>query len=158
MAVKSTKVTGPSVKPDARYGSLLVAKFINYIMQDGKKATAEKIFYGAMEVIADRSRGLDPMDVFETAIRNVKPLVEVKSKRVGGATYQVPVEVSRKRQQTLAIRWLLAAIKGRKGRPFHERLAMELIDAYNKEGNAIRTRENTHRMAEANKAFAHFAW
>ena len=158
MAVKSTKVTGPSLKPDPRYGSLLVAKFINSIMERGKKTTAERAFYRAMDEIGRKSHGLDPLEVFETAVKNVKPLVEVKSKRVGGATYQVPVEVSRKRQQTLAIRWLLEATRARKGRPFYEKLSAELIDAYNKEGNAIRTRENTHRMAEANKAFAHFAW
>jgi len=158
MAVKSTKVTGPGIKPDSRYNSVLVAKFINCIMRDGKKSTAEKSFYTAMDLIGKRSAGMDPIDVFESAIRNVKPMVEVKSKRVGGATYQVPIEVNRKRQQTLAFRWLLQATRSRKGRPFHEKLAAELIDAYNKEGNAIRTRENTHRMAEANKAFAHFAW
>jgi small subunit ribosomal protein S7 len=127
-------------------------------MERGKKSTSERIFYGALDIIAEKARGMNPLDVFEAAVRNVKPLVEVKSKRVGGATYQVPVEVSRKRQQTLAIRWILEAARGRKGRPFHERLAAELVDAYNKEGNAIKTRENTHRMAEANKAFAHFAW
>ena len=158
MAVKSTKVTGPGIKPDARYGSVLVAKFINCIMRGGKKSTAEKAFYDALDLIGKRSRGLDPLEVFESAIRNVKPMVEVKSKRVGGATYQVPIEVNRKRQQTLAIRWLLEATRSRKGRPFYEKLAAELVDAYNKEGNAIRTRENTHRMAEANKAFAHIAW
>ena len=148
--------TGIGVKPDARYGSLLVSKFINCLMYDGKKSLAEGVFYDAMAQIADKLK-VDPLPVFEQGIENAKPLVEVRSKRIGGANYQVPVEVNRKRQQTLAIRWILEAIRGRKGRPIAEKLAQELIDCYNKTGTTVQKRENTHRMAEANKAFSHFA-
>ncbi|MBA3699385.1 MAG: 30S ribosomal protein S7 [Planctomycetes bacterium] len=148
--------TGGGVKPDGRYNSLLVSKFVNCLMYDGKKVTAEAIFYGAMKQIADKLKA-DPLPVFEQALENVKPLVEVRSKRIGGANYQVPVEVNRKRQQTLAIRWILEAVRTRKGRPIAEKLAQELTDCYNKTGTTIQKRENTHRMAEANKAFSHFA-
>jgi small subunit ribosomal protein S7 len=148
--------TGPGMKPDARYNSLVVAKFINCLMLDGKKSTAERVFYDALEQIANKLK-VDPLHVFEEAIENSRPLVEVRSKRVGGANYQVPVEVKPKRQQTLAIRWILEAVRGRKGRPTAEKLSQELIDCYNKTGATIQKRENTHRMAEANKAFSHFA-
>jgi small subunit ribosomal protein S7 len=148
--------TGPGLKPDARYGNLAVTKFINCLMWDGKKSVAEGVFYGAMEQIADKLKS-DPLPVFEQAIENAKPLVEVRSKRIGGANYQVPVEVNKRRQQTLAIRWILEAVRTRKGRPTGEKLAQELIDCYNKTGTTIQKRENTHRMAEANKAFSHFA-
>jgi len=158
MPVKSTKVTGPGLKPDPRYNNVLAAKLINYIMQRGKKSVAEKIFYSATERIEDRLKTDDPMKVVEEAINNVKPIVEVKSRRVGGANYQVPVPVTPKRQQTLALRWIMQAARGKKGRKFQEALAQELMDAYKKEGAAMTVRENTHRMAEANKAFAHFAW
>jgi small subunit ribosomal protein S7 len=147
---------GGTLKPDTRYGSLVVAKFINCLMYDGKKSTAEGVFYGAMEQIADKLKG-DPLPVFEQGLENAKPLVEVRSKRIGGANYQVPVEVNKKRGQTLAIRWILEAVRTRKGRPMAEKLAQELIDCYNKAGTTIQKRENTHRMAEANKAFSHFA-
>jgi small subunit ribosomal protein S7 len=147
---------GADLKPDARYGSLVVSKFVNCLMYDGKKSVAESVFYGAMEQIADKLKA-DPLPVFDQAIENAKPMVEVRSKRVGGANYQVPIEVSRRRQQTLAIRWILEAVRGRKGRPVAEKLAQELIDCYNKTGTTIQKRENTHRMAEANKAFSHFA-
>ncbi len=147
---------GSNLKPDIRYGSLVVAKFVNCLMYDGKKSTAEEVFYGAMNQIADKLKA-DPLPVFEQAIENAKPLVEVRSKRIGGANYQVPVEVNKKRQQTLAIRWILEAVRSRKGRPTGEKLAQELIDCYNKTGTTIQKRENTHRMAEANKAFSHFA-
>ncbi len=147
---------GPELKPDTRFGSLVVAKFINCLMYDGKKSTAEGVFYGAMEQIADKLKS-DPLPVFDQALENAKPLVEVRSKRIGGANYQVPVEVNKKRQQTLAIRWILEAVRTRKGRPMAEKLAQELIDCYNKSGTTIQKRENTHRMAEANKAFSHFA-
>ena len=152
----SMQWVGSDIKPDTRYGSLVVSKFINCLMYDGKKSVAEGVFYGAMEQIADKLKA-DPLPVFEQAIENAKPLVEVRSKRIGGANYQVPVEVNRRRQQTLAIRWMLEAIRGRKGRPIAEKLAQELIDCYNKTGTTIQKRENTHRMAEANKAFSHFA-
>ena len=158
MAVKSTKVTGPGVKPDARYDSDLVSKFINCLMHGGKKSVSERIFYRALDSIARRIVDVNPLEVFETAVNNVKPLVEVKSRRVGGATYQVPIKVSQDRRLALAIRWILTAARSRKGRPMDVRLASELMDGYRKEGVAMSQRENTHRMAEANKAFAHFAW
>jgi small subunit ribosomal protein S7 len=147
---------GPSLKPDARFGSIMASKFINCLMYDGKKSVAEGVFYTAMDQIADKLKA-DPLPVFEQAIENAKPLVEVRSKRIGGANYQVPVEVNKRRQQTLAIRWILEAVRTRKGRPTAEKLAQELIDCYNKTGTTIQKRENTHRMAEANKAFSHFA-
>jgi small subunit ribosomal protein S7 len=127
-------------------------------MWDGKKEIAQRVFYDAMELISQRLRDVSPLDVFETAVNNVKPVLEVRSKRVGGATYQVPMQVGPKRQQSLAFRWIIQAARAKKGRPMAERLATELIDAYNKQGGAMTTRENVHRMAEANKAFAHFAW
>jgi small subunit ribosomal protein S7 len=148
--------TGVSLKPDGRYGSLLVAKFVNCLMYDGKKSLAEALFYDAMAQIADKTKA-DPLPIFQQAIENAKPLVEVRSKRIGGANYQVPVQVNQKRQQTLAIRWILEAVRTRKGRPTAEKLAQELVDCYNKTGTTIQKRENTHRMAEANKAFSHFA-
>jgi small subunit ribosomal protein S7 len=148
--------TGGGLKPDPRFGDLVAAKFINCLMYDGKKSTAEGVFYTAMDVIADKLK-TDPLPVFQQAIENAKPLVEVRSKRIGGANYQVPVEVTKKRQQTLAVRWILEAVRSRKGRPTGEKLAQELIDCYNKTGTTIQKRENTHRMAEANKAFSHFA-
>ncbi len=127
-------------------------------MRKGKKSVAEKVFYDAMEAIGKKMPDIESLEVFEIAVNNVKPLVEIKSKRVGGATYQVPVEVPKQRQQSLAFRWIIDAAKGKKGRPMYQRLADELIDAYKKQGAAITQRENTHKMAEANKAFAHFAW
>ncbi len=148
--------TGGGLKPDARHGSLIVAKFINCLMWDGKKSVAEGVFYGAMDQIADKLKS-DPLPVFEQAIENAKPMVEVRSKRIGGMNYQVPVEVNKRRQQTLAIRWILEAVRTRKGRPTGEKLAQELVDCYNKTGTTIQKREATHRMAEANKAFSHFA-
>ncbi len=148
----------PAVKPDVRYDSTLVSKFVNSLMKAGKKSTAEKAFYTAMDTLGKKYPNVEPLQIFENAVGNVKPLVEVKSKRVGGATYQVPFEVNRKRQQSLAIRWIIASARKRKGRPMAERLAIELVEAYNKQGGAYTTRENTHKMAEANKAFAHFAW
>ena len=155
LAYRSTEVF---LQPDIKYKSKLVSKFINNLMRKGKKSVAEGVFYGAMEVIEKKITDVTPLEMFETAVNNVKPLVEVRSKRVGGATYQVPVEVPKKRQQSLAIRWILGAAKGKKGRPMFQRLADELVDAYKKQGIAITQRENTHKMAEANKAFAHFAW
>jgi len=127
-------------------------------MRKGKKSVAEKVFYEAMGIIEKKISDVEPLEEFDTAVNNVKPLVEVRSKRVGGATYQVPVEVPRKRQIALAFRWIINAAKGKKGRPMFQRLADELVDAYKKQGVAITQRENTHKMAEANKAFAHFAW
>lgn len=146
------------LKPDPMYNSKLVSKFVNCLMLDGKKSIAQKVFYDAMDVIKKKVKDVEPLEVFETAVNNVKPMLEVRSKRVGGASYQVPMQVRSKRQQSLAFRWILAAARGKKGKPMKVRLATELMDAYKKEGNAMTTRENVHRMAEANKAFAHFAW
>ena len=146
------------IKADPRHNSMLASKFINCLMLDGKKTTAQKVFYDALEEISRRNNDVEPIEVFETAIENVKPYIEVRSKRVGGASYQVPMQVNRTRQQSLAIRWLLGAVRDKKGRPMHLKLADELLAAYNKEGVAYTKRENTHRMADANKAFAHFAW
>ena len=146
------------LKPDPKCDSILASKFINCLMWDGKKTTAQALFYRALDEIKKRVPDAEPIEVFTTAVENVKPHIEVRSKRVGGASYQVPMQVSRSRQQSLAIRWLLTAIRDKKGRPTHMRLADELVAAYNREGAAMTKRENTHRMAEANKAFAHFAW
>jgi small subunit ribosomal protein S7 len=146
------------LKPDPVYGDLHVAKFVSCIMRDGKRSVAEKIFYGALELVRQRIADRDPLDVWKQAVENVKPLVEVRSRRVGGANYQVPVEVSGKRQRALSYRWILEAARGRKGKPLHASLAEEFVAAYNKEGGAYLKRENTHKQAEANKAFAHFAW
>jgi small subunit ribosomal protein S7 len=147
-----------SLVKDARYGSLLVSKFINCLMEDGKKNIAQGIFYDAMDIIKKKMPDADPLEIFTTAVENVKPSIEVRSKRVGGAAYQVPMQVNRNRQQSLAIRWLLLATREKKGRPMFEKLAEEVLSAYKREGAAITKRENVHRMADANKAFAHFAW
>jgi small subunit ribosomal protein S7 len=155
---KKFESTERFLKPDVKYQSRLAAKFINGLMWDGKKSTAESIFYGALDVIAERAPDVSPIEVFEKAIEHVKPQVEVRSKRVGGATYQVPVPVTPKRQQSLAFRWIRDACRKRSGKPMHLILADELIAAYNREGAAMSVRENVHKMAEANKAFAHFAW
>jgi small subunit ribosomal protein S7 len=157
MAKKFTAST-EQLGPDPKYNSKLVSKFINCMMWAGKKNTAQSVFYEAMDIVAGKIKDVAALEVFETAIANVKPMLEVRSKRVGGASYQVPMQVSPKRQQSLAFRWILLSSRGKKGKPMAERLASELIDAYNKTGGAITTRENVHRMAEANKAFAHFAW
>ena len=146
------------LRPDARFGSKLVSKFVNCLMYDGKKSVALAVFYDAMEMIERRLPNEQPLEVFNRAIENVKPVIEVRSKRVGGATYQVPMQVNKTRQQTLSIRWLLMAAREKKGRPMHIKLADELLAAFNREGAAISRRENVHRMADANKAFSHFAW
>ena len=144
--------------PDPKYKSLLASKFINSLMWDGKKTTAQKLFYNALDEIGNQLKDTDPIEVFNQAVENVKPQIEVRSKRVGGAAYQVPMQVNRNRQQALAFRWLLLAVREKKGRPTHLCLADELVAAFNREGAAMTRRENVHRMAEANKAFAHFAW
>lgn len=146
------------LSPDPRYGSVLVSKFVNCLMLDGKKSVAQRAFYDAMDRISEKMPGEEAIEVFTTAVNNCKPSVEVRSKRVGGATYQVPTPVKEKRQQTLAIRWILAAVRAKKGRPISISLSEEFMAAYRREGVAMNTRENVHRMAEANKAFAHFAW
>lgn len=157
MAKKFT-ASSDQLKPDPKYSSKLVSKFVNCMMLDGKKNTAQVIFYDAMDIVTGKLKDVPPLEIFETAINNVKPLLEVRSKRVGGASYQVPMQVNPRRQQSLAFRWILASARGKKGKPMCQRLASELMDAYNKQGGAMTTRENVHRMAEANKAFAHFAW
>ena len=146
------------LKPDPRYGSRLASKFVNCLMWSGKKTVARQVFYGALDIVQKRVPNEEPIKVFHEALENVKPHIEVRSKRVGGASYQVPMQVSRARQQSLAIRWILGAVREKKGRPTSLKLADELFAAFNREGNAMTKRENTHRMAEANKAFAHFAW
>jgi small subunit ribosomal protein S7 len=143
---------------DPVHGSLLASKFINCMMWSGKKSNARRVFYGALDIIGEKLKDAKPIEVFTQALENVKPNIEVRSKRVGGASYQVPMQVNRVRQQSLAIRWILGACREKKGRPMHEKLAMELLQAYNREGAAYTKRENVHRMADANKAFAHFAW
>ena len=155
---KKFESTERFLKPDPKFQSRLVAKFINCIMHRGKKSVAERIFYQAMEVVEERQPGVEPLKFFETAVNNIKPAVEVRSRRVGGANYQVPVPVTPRRQLALAIRWILQGARARKGRPMHVRLADELCDAHRREGHAANQRENTHRMAEANKAFSHYAW
>ena len=142
---------------DPKYGSLILAKFINFIMYDGKKSTSEKIIYDALEKIKDKTKG-DPIKIFNEAISNIRPNLEVRSRRVGGATYQVPQEVKTKRSQTLALRWLLEATRKRKNKTMSDKLFNELMDASQKKGSAIKKREDTHKMAESNKAFAHYRW
>jgi small subunit ribosomal protein S7 len=157
MAKKRT-ASSDTLKADPRYNSRLASKFINCLMWQGKKATAQRIFYGAMDQIKKRMPDANPIDVFTTAVENVKPSVEVRSKRVGGATYQVPMQVNKTRQQSLSIRWLIGASRGKAGRPMYLRLAEELMAAFRREGEAMTKRENTIKMADSNKAFAHFAW
>ena len=158
MAYKKFTASTKQLAPDARFGSKLVSKFINCLMWDGKKAASLKIFYGAMDIIEEKIKDATPLEVFEQAVENVKPMLEVRSKRVGGATYQVPMQVSKKRQLSLGIRWMIQAVRSGSGSPCSQRLAGEIMSAYRKEGTAMTTRDNVHRMAEANKAFAHFAW
>ncbi len=155
---KSFTASASQLKPDARYGSLLASKFINCMMRDGKKGVAMLRFYAALDLLKEKNPEESPIDVFQRAVDNVKPSIEVRSKRVGGATYQVPTPVNSKRQQTLAIRWILAAARGRKGRGIAHSLADEFNNAAKREGVAMTYRDNVHKMADANKAFAHFAW
>jgi small subunit ribosomal protein S7 len=178
MAKKLT-ASGQQLKPDSIYKSKLVSKFINTLMWDGKKSVAQKVFYDAMDIIhrsplvaggsgpprqAEGETGegagdqKSELEVFETAVNNVKPLLEVRSRRIGGASYQIPMQVRPNRQQSLAFRWIIQSVRSKKGSAFSQRLAAELMDAYNGHGGAMTTRENVHKMAEANKAFAHFAW
>ena len=155
---RNYKSTVRYMQADARYDSLLVTKFCNCMMRDGKKLQAYKIFYDAMDEISQRLKDKEAIEVFTTALGNVKPLIQVRSRRVGGATYQVPMPVKRKRATMLAVRWILDAANKRKGRPMFKRLADELIMAFRKEGAAMATRDQVHKMAEANKAFAHLSW
>jgi small subunit ribosomal protein S7 len=147
-----------TIEPDPRYNSVLVSKFTNGIMERGKKSVAQKIFYGAMDIIEQQVSDAEPIEVFDKAMDKVRPKVEVKSRRVGGATYQVPVEVRPERRNALAIRWIISFAKARSGKTMPEKLAAELLDAYNERGASVKKRDDTHRMAEANKAFAHYRW
>ncbi|MHC4429295.1 MAG: 30S ribosomal protein S7 [Planctomycetota bacterium] len=164
MAGRITK-SDDQLRPDPRFQDRTLAKFINSLMQGGKKSVAQRIVYDALEVIQGRldkekneNAPKTSLDVFHQALSNVRPAVEVRSRRVGGANYQVPMSVSSRRRQSLAFRWILQAARGERGKPMHQRLAKELYDAARGEGKAVATKENTHRMADANKAFAHFAW
>ena len=157
MARKFT-ASNQQLKPDPKYNSKLVSRFINCLMLGGKKSVAQRAFYDAMGIVSKKVKDIEPLELFEKAINNVKPMIEVRSKRVGGASYQVPMQVNSRRQQSLAFRWILTSARSKKGKPMCKRLAEELMDAYHERGAAMTTRENVHRMAEANKAFAHFAW
>jgi len=143
--------------PDPKYGNVMVTRFVNCLMVEGKKSTAESIFYKAMDIVAQKTKE-DALDVFQKALANVRPSVEVKSRRVGGATYQIPVDVRSDRRMSLAIRWMITFARQRTGKTMQDRLAQEILDAYNSRGNSVKKREDTHRMAEANKAFAHYRW
>jgi small subunit ribosomal protein S7 len=158
MAASKFTASATHLRPDPRYGSKLASKFINCLMHDGKKSVAQAVFYSALDFIAEKMPDKSPIEVFEQAVENCKPGIEVRSRRVGGANYQVPTQVKYRRQQTLAIRWILQACRGKKGRPMDRKLAEEFMAAYRREGTAMTTRDNVHRMADANKAFAHFAW
>ena len=157
MAGKRT-ASATTLKPDPRYNSEMASKFINCLMWQGKKPTAMRIFYGALDQIKKRMPDANPIEVFTQAVENIKPPIEVRSKRVGGATYQVPMQVNPKRKQALAIRWIIGAARGKAGKPMSLRLADEFMAAYRREGEAMAKRETTIKMADANKAFAHFAW
>jgi small subunit ribosomal protein S7 len=145
------------ILPDPKFHSVDVSKFINILMRDGKKSTAEQIFYGAMDIVENRAKK-DPIEIFRDALRNVEPKVEVKSRRVGGSTYQVPVEIRTERREALARRWVISYARSRGEKTMMQRLAGEMLDAADNRGNAIKKREDTHRMAEANKAYAHYNW
>ena len=157
MPRRSNQVNRREVLPDAKFNSRLVSKMINTLMKQGKKSTAENVFYASMDIVTTKV-GPDPLKVFKLAVDNVKPLLEVKSRRVGGASYQVPVEVRPNRRISLALRWMVSGAKSRAGHSMEEKLAGELLDASNNTGGAVKKREDTHRMAEANKAFAHYRW
>jgi small subunit ribosomal protein S7 len=157
---RRTQAPKREILPDPKYGSELLAKFMNMIMNDGKKSVAERIIYGALDRIPEKDAQAEasPLEVLETALENVKPVVEVKSRRVGGATYQVPIEVRPARRQTLAMRWVIEAARSRSEKSMAHRLAAELMDAADNRGTAVKKKEDTHRMAEANKAFSHYRW
>ena len=155
---RSYKSTEVHLKGDPRYDSKLASKIINKIMLQGRKTAAQKIFYDALDIVVKKAEAEDPVEVFTKVIDNIKPRIEVRSKRVGGATYQVPKEVNKRRQQSLAIRWLVDAARAKRGKPMAKRLAEELFDAYNNQGAAVTKKDNVHKMAEANSAYSHFAW
>ena len=146
------------IEADARFNSVLVSKFTNSLMERGKKSVAQRIFYGAMDIVEEKVKDEDPLTIFEEAMEKVRPRVEVKSRRVGGATYQVPMEVRQSRRNALAIRWIISYARSRSGKSMAEKLAAEVMDAYNNRGAAVKKKDDTHRMAEANKAFAHYRW
>ncbi len=152
--VKNRNIAGP----DATYASEKVGKLINYVMEKGKKNTARGIVYGAFDILKDKEKVKNPLEIFDTALKNTGPLMEVRSRRVGGANYQIPREVRPERRLFLSMKWIVEAARNKKGKPMHEKLAEEIILASKNEGEAVKKRENTHKMAEANKAFAHFAW
>jgi small subunit ribosomal protein S7 len=156
MGRKNKSVNRP-VMPDVKYNSVVISKFVSRMMLDGKKATSVRIVYGALDLLKAKT-DKDPLEVFLKALDNVKPMVEVKSRRVGGATYQVPIEIRESRREALAMRWVINAARAKSGRGMDERLAAELLDAYNNTGSAYKKKEDTHKMAEANKAFAHYRW
>ena len=158
MGYKKWTKSAEQLRPDPKHNSKLAAKFVNCMMWDGKKSVAQRVFYLALDRIGEKISDKPPIEVFETAVENVKPHIQIRSRRVGGSNYQVPIPVSTKRKQSLAIRWILDAARSKKGRPMHERLAVELMDAFNRQGAAMNKREDIHRQADANKAFAHFAW
>jgi small subunit ribosomal protein S7 len=158
MSRKGRKATKRETTGDQKYNNVLVSRFINNLMREGKKSVAERIFYQALDQVGAKVKDREPVEVFEQALENVKPMVEVKSRRVGGANYQIPVEVATERRQALAIRWVLEAARKRGEKTMTLRLANEFLDAYNRTGSAVKKREDTHRMAEANKAFAHYRW
>lgn len=155
---RKVKSKYPAAKPDLVYDSTKVSKLINYVMESGKKNTARRIVYDCFSLLKDKTKTENPIEVFESALKNTAPAMEVRSRRVGGANYQVPREVRPERRQALSIKWIVEAAKNKKGKPMHEKLAEEIISASKNEGEAVKKRENTHKMAEANKAFAHFAW
>ena len=148
----------PKLEPDYTYDSEKVSKFINYTMQSGKKNTARQVVYNSLELIKDKTKNPNPLEIFELALKNTSPMMEVRSRRVGGANYQIPREVRPERRQFLSMKWIIDAARAKKGKAMAEKLAEEIIAASNNEGDAVRKRENTHKVAEANKAFAHFAW
>ena len=152
------RATKRPVRPDSRYNSQLVTRFINVVMERGKKTTAQRLIYGAFEKASEKLEKGNPIDILSGALENARPRIEVKSRRVGGATYQVPVELSFERQESLGLRWLVAAARSRKGTPMSEALAGEIIDAYNNTGTVVKKKDDTHKMAQANRAFAHLRW
>ncbi len=152
------RVVPRKIEPDPRFGSLTLAKFINKVMMSGKKSTARRMVYNALDAFAQRIKYDDPLEAFEVALGNAKPALEVKSRRIGGATYQVPVEIPTQRQISLAMRWIITHSRARPGKAMEEALALELVDCFNNQGTTIKKKEDTHRMAEANKAFAHYKW
>lgn len=156
--MRRRKITKRELTPDVKYNSELVARLINMLMRKGKKSIAQKIVYGAFDVLKAKKKDMEPLEVFIAAVENVKPKVEVKSRRVGGATYQVPIDVPADRQIALAIRWIVTYSQGKKGRSMMDALASELLEAFDNTGSAVKKKEDTHKMAQANKAFAHYRW